>query len=77
MWKVKVVHRVSAREIYDTFERFAVKIHRRVFVSCSRAKASQLLLFANWSEKPGAGNSNSSGTGSLRVKLRVYVKFSS
>ena len=56
MWKVKVVHRVSAREIFDTFERFAVKIHRRVVVSCSRPKAFRLLLFADWPEKPGAGN---------------------
>ena len=29
---------VSAIKIYDTFERSAVKIHRGVFVSCSRAK---------------------------------------
>ena len=29
---------VSAITIYGTFERSAVKIHRRVFVSCSRAK---------------------------------------
>ena len=30
---------VSAIKIYDTFDRSAVKIHRRVFVSCSRANA--------------------------------------
>ena len=29
---------VSAIKIYDTFERSALKIHRSVFVSCSRAK---------------------------------------
>ena len=29
---------VSSRKIYDTLERSALKIHRRVFVSCSRAK---------------------------------------
>ena len=29
---------VSAIKIYDTLERSALKIHRRVFVSCSRAK---------------------------------------
>ena len=41
---------VSAIKIYDTFERSAVKIRRRVFVSCSRAKAcnlSALLTFCS------------------------------
>ena len=38
----EVMHRVSrivsAIKIYDTLERSSLKIHRRVFVSCSRAK---------------------------------------
>ena len=41
---------VSAIKIYDTFERSALKIHRRVFVSCGRAKAcnfSGLLTFCS------------------------------
>ena len=41
---------VSAIKIYDTFERPAVKIHRRVFVSCSRAKGcnfSGLITFCS------------------------------
>ena len=40
----------SAIKIYDTFESSALKIHRRVFVSCSRAKAcnfSGLLTFCS------------------------------
>ena len=41
---------VSAIKIYDTFERSALKIDRRVFVSCSRGKAcnfSGLLTFCS------------------------------
>ena len=41
---------VKTIKIYDTFERSAVKIHRRVFVSCSRAKDcnfSRLLTFSS------------------------------
>ena len=41
---------VSAIKIYDTFERSALKIPRRVFVSCSRGKAcnfSELLTFCS------------------------------
>ena len=41
---------VSAIKIYDTFQRSALKIHRRVFVSCSRAKTcnfSGLLAFCS------------------------------
>ena len=41
---------VSAIKIYDTFERSALKIHRRVFVSCSHGKAcnfSGLLTFCS------------------------------
>ena len=41
---------VKTTKIYDTFERSAVKIHRRVFVSCSRAKGcnfSRLLTFCS------------------------------
>ena len=44
---------VSAIRIYDTFERSVLKINRRVFVSCSRAKAcnfSGLLTFCSRSE---------------------------
>ena len=40
----------SAIKIYDTFERSALKIHRRVFVTCSGAKAcnfSGLLTFCS------------------------------
>ena len=36
---MKVVRRVSAINVYDTIDRSAVKIHRRVFISCCRAKA--------------------------------------
>ena len=47
---------VSAIKIYDTLERSALKIHRRVFVSCSRAKGCNfcgLLTFCseNYREK--------------------------
>ena len=39
MWSESHASRiVSAINIYDTLERSALKIHRRVFVSCSRAK---------------------------------------
>ena len=49
MWKGEshVSRIVSAIKIYDTFERSAVKIHRRVFVSCSRAKACNFSRVVN------------------------------
>ena len=56
MWKVKVVRRISAIKIYDTIDRSAVKIHRRVFISCCRAKACNFsglvnILFWNFPRK--------------------------
>ena len=39
--------RASRIKIYDTFDRAAVKIHRRAFVSCSRAKACSFSAFLN------------------------------
>ena len=51
VWKVKVVHRVSAIKMYDTFDRSAVKIHRRAFVSCSRVKACNFFRFVNISSE--------------------------
>ena len=52
---------VSAIKICDSFERSAVKIHGRVFVSCSRVKAcnfSTLLTFCSetFLEKPSPLN---------------------
>ena len=41
---------VSAINIYDTLERSALKIHRRVFVSCSRAKSCNFGLLTFCSE---------------------------
>ena len=43
--------RASRIKIYDTFDRSAVKIHRRVFVSRSRVKASNFSGFANISSE--------------------------
>ena len=67
MWKVKVAHCstriVSAIEIYYTFERFAVKIHRRVFVSCSRGNAGVAKTRVRVTSRVG-----------VRVGVRVTVK---
>ena len=38
VWKVKVVHCVSAIKIYDTFDRSIVKTNRRLFVAFSILK---------------------------------------
>ena len=43
--------RASRTKIYDTFDRSAVKIHRRAFVSCSRAKACNFCGFVNISSE--------------------------
>ena len=37
--------------MYDTFDRSAVKIHRRAFVSCSRVKACNFSAFVNISSE--------------------------
>ena len=39
--------RASRIKIYDTFDRSAVKIHRRAFFSCSRVKAGNFSGFVN------------------------------
>ena len=39
--------RASRIKIYDTFDRSAVKIHRRAFFSCSRVKACNFSGFVN------------------------------
>ena len=47
VWKVKVVHRVSAIKIYNSFDRSAVKTNRRLFGSCSHNKACNFPSFIN------------------------------
>ena len=43
--------RASRIKIYDTFDRSAVKIHRRAFVSCSCVKACNFSGFVNFSSE--------------------------
>ena len=47
--------RASRIKIYDTFDRSAVKIHRRAFVSCSRVKACVFCGFVNISSETFLG----------------------
>ena len=84
------MHRISTIKIYETFDRPAVKNHRRLFVPCSRAKACNFSGFVNILRNDGdrcgnldrvrntypeAGNSNASGTGSVRVSAREPTDF--
>ena len=43
--------RASRIKIYDTFDRFVVKIHRRAFVSCSRVKVCNFSGIVNISSE--------------------------